>query len=78
MLTKRLLGVLVDADLTLQPLIHETLARRRGPFEDLLQAAECGGFSVPATAAQVPPRVESVILYTSPLLARAAGASRGR
>ncbi|CAK0859458.1 unnamed protein product [Prorocentrum cordatum] len=73
-LTRCLLGVLVGADLTFQLLLQETLARGRSLFEDLLQAAERGGFSVPVTAAQVPPRVESVIVYASPLLALAAGA----
>ncbi|CAK0877688.1 unnamed protein product [Prorocentrum cordatum] len=71
---KGLLGVLVDSGLTFLPLLHSTLARGRSLFDELLQAAECGGFSIPVAAAQVPPRIESVILYASPLLALAEGA----
>ena len=68
---KGLLRILLDPGLTFQPLLHNTLARGRSLFDDFLQAAECGGFSIPVAAAQVPPRIESVILYASPLLATA-------
>ncbi|CAK0852658.1 unnamed protein product, partial [Prorocentrum cordatum] len=56
------------------PLLQSALARGRSLFDELLQAAECGGFFIPAAADQIPPRIESVIIYASPLLALAEGA----
>ena len=64
---KHLLGILVDADLTFRPLLRELVGRGRSLFGDLLRAAEAGGFSVPAAAAQVPSRVAAAIFYPAPL-----------
>ena len=74
LLSKCLLGVLVDAGLTFLPFLQDTLTKGRALFEQFMHAAECGGFSIPITAAQVPPRVESVILFPSHLLALVPGA----
>ncbi|CAK0833195.1 unnamed protein product [Prorocentrum cordatum] len=71
---KVLLGILVDSDLTFAPLLKEILAIGYSCFSKLLYAAESGGFSIPVAAAQVPARVESVILYACPLLAATPGA----
>lgn len=71
---KVLLGILVDSDLSYEPLLREIVAVGHGCFSKLLYAAESGGFSIPVAAAQVPARVESVILYAAPLLAAVPGA----
>ena len=65
---KLVLGVLVDADLTFQPLLRSVLARGHALFEALFHAGESGGFGLPVLSAQVPLRVESAILYPSPFL----------
>ncbi|CAK0840450.1 unnamed protein product [Prorocentrum cordatum] len=71
---KVLLGILVDSDLTFYPFLREIVAVGHSCFSKLLYAAESGGFSIPVAAAQVPARVESVVLYAAPLLAAVPGA----
>eukprot|EP00959_Pyramimonas_sp_CCMP1952_P242327 5065124-Pyramimonas_sp.AAC.1 len=68
-LVKRLLGVLVDGDLSFLPLLREVAAMGNDCFGRLLHAAQSGGFSFPVAAAQAPSRVESVVLYAAPLFA---------
>ncbi|CAK0904656.1 unnamed protein product, partial [Prorocentrum cordatum] len=71
---KVLLGILADSDLTFYPLLRGIVAVGHSCFSKLLYAAESGGFSIPVAAAQVPARVESVVLYAAPLLAAVPGA----
>jgi hypothetical protein len=65
---RRILGVLVDSSLTFAQLLAEVVARGRGLFDKIFFAAETGGVSIPVTAAQVPLRVESAILFAAPFL----------
>lgn len=58
---RRLLGVLVDAELTFAPLLKETRARAWVLFEEFFHAAESSGFFIPVAAAQVPLRLEPTL-----------------
>eukprot|EP00959_Pyramimonas_sp_CCMP1952_P075605 1580280-Pyramimonas_sp.AAC.1 len=49
---KLVLGALFNADLSLQPLLHSTLARGQALFEALFYAGESGGFGPPMLSAQ--------------------------
>ena len=71
---RRILGVVVDAELTFKPLLAEVMSRGRTLFSKFFFAAETGGFSVPIMAAQVPLRVESAVLFAGAILATVPGA----
>jgi hypothetical protein len=66
-LVKRLLGVLVDGDLSFLPLLREVAATGNDCFGKLLHAAQSGGFSIPVAAAKAPSCVESAVLCAAPL-----------
>ena len=69
-----LLGVLVDSGLTFSSCLESIVRRGKAIFGELLQTAETEGFSIPVVAAQVPIRVEPVVLYAAALLALASEA----
>ena len=59
----RLLGCLVDDQLTFVPLLSECACRSRAVFLELFHAAETGGFSVAVLAQQTMLRIELGIMY---------------
>ena len=66
--TYRLLGCLMDDQLSFGPLLAEVVARSRASFTELYHAAETGRFSVPILAQQVCFRLEPGFAYVAPLL----------
>ena len=66
--TYRLLGVLLDSDLTFHALLRETLRSGWDSFVKLYHASEASGFPLMVLAEQVSPRVESIVLYASAFL----------
>lgn len=64
----RLLGILLDAQLTLQPRLNEILRSGRELFLETLYAAMVGGFAIPVASAQVMIKVEPHVLYGAELL----------
>eukprot|EP00973_Karenia_brevis_P002584 353362-Karenia_brevis.AAC.1 len=64
----RLLGCLVDNQLSFLAQLKEVAARGRSQFEQIFHAAESGGFSVPVLAKHIDLRVVPGILFLAPLL----------
>ena len=58
-----LLGILVDKQLTFQPLLDKGCSRLQQGARDLSSAMESAGFGIPYTRAQFGPRVESSALF---------------
>ena len=65
---KRLLGVLVDKDLCFTPLLSECVAKGWSCFQELLSAAQAGGFSLAVVSAQVLVRVQPGVLFAAAFL----------
>lgn len=63
--SKTILGVLFDKNLSFEPLLSQMIAKGWSLFEEMLHAAECGGFSVPVLTSQILVRIHPVLLYSS-------------
>ena len=71
--SKRLLGILVDEDLSFEPCLNEALARGWSSFVQMFNAAESAGFSVAILTAEICRRLVPEILFAAPLLVTAPG-----
>ena len=74
--TYMLLGILLDSQLCLEPMMAQALARSHKKCLQLFYAAETAGFSVPVEAVQVPLRIEPLILYAAELYVEVPEAER--
>jgi hypothetical protein len=66
--TYRLLGILVDYQLTFKPYLLEVCRKGRAIFQELFHAGETAGFSVPLLASQVTCRTVPQVMYGAALL----------
>ena len=71
--SKKLLGVLVDEDLSFEPCLNEALARGWSSFVQMFNAAESAGFSVAVLTTEICRRLVPEILFAAPLLVTASG-----
>ena len=55
--SKTILGVLFDKDLSFEPLLSQMIAKGLSLFEEMLHAAERGGFSVSDLTSQILVRI---------------------
>ncbi|CAK0864484.1 unnamed protein product [Prorocentrum cordatum] len=68
-LTHKMLGITLDAELSFAPHAKATMAMGRSLFDELYQAAEAGGFPVRVLAAQVLIRIVPAVLAGAAVLA---------
>ena len=66
--THKILGILLDSDLSFMPLLRRTLAVGWTCFLQVYHAADAGGFTVPIIASQVSLRIDAKTLYASAFL----------
>ncbi|CAK0864232.1 unnamed protein product, partial [Prorocentrum cordatum] len=68
-LTHKMLGITLDAELSFAPHAKATMAMGRSLFDELYEAAEAGGFPVRVLAAQVLIRIVPAVLAGAAVLA---------
>ena len=66
--TYRLLGILVDDQLSFKPYLCEICRRGRAAFIELFHAGETAGFSIPILAGQVTCRIVPLVLFGAAIL----------
>ena len=64
----KVLGTLLDSQLTAEPMLGKVLARGCALFKEFFFAAESGGFPVDVIAAQTRIRIESTVLFVCEIL----------